>query len=385
MTKIDKISRWTGKLPVVVGVLLAGLAGATGVVPRLRQRDSLDRMQAEVDAPRLVRTAKLGPGPAQIEMTLPATTAPFQSTALYAKSVGFLRRNLVDVGDAVKAGQLLAEIDAPETDEDLRLAQARLQEAQANVGIVQRNATRNTDLAGVGVVSEQQADDTRALANSAVASLRTRQAELQRLNTMRGYQRVLAPFDGIVTRRGVDRGALVGPAAGGGLALFEVAQIDQLRVFVDVPQSLSRGVRPGVEVAVFAPDAPTRVVKGKVARTSGVLDPSTRTMHTEVHIPGDGALLGGAFVYVRFSVPRPVPAIVVPASALIVRKEGTLLAVVREGRVHLAPIQIGRDLGKELELASGAAVGDVVVINPPDQLGEGMPVRIKEETRGPAR
>lgn len=365
-------------------VLVVGAASAVGVVPRLRQRAALDHLQAEILAPQLVRTAAVKAAANSTEITLPGTLAPFQSTALYAKATGFLRQNLVDVGDAVTAGQLLAEIDAPETDEDLRLARVRLEEAAANVGLVQRTAQRNGQLVGVGVVSQQQADDSTAQANSALASLRTRQAELQRISAVRGYQRVVAPFSGIVTRRGYDRGALVGSAAGGGTALFEVAEVDKLRVFVDVPQSLAREIRPGVGAVVYAPAEPQRTAKGQVVRTSGVLDQGTRTLHTEVNVPGDGTLLPGAFVYVRFQVSRAAAPPLVPANALLVRKEGTLLARIvqhagqgaAQGTVALMPVKVGRDLGKDLEIAGGIQIGDIVVINPPDDLDQGTPVRL---------
>lgn len=360
----------------LLGVLL--VAGVSGVVPRLRARAALDQTQAAARSPRLLRVAAATQGAARREVTLPGTSAPFQVTTLYARSTGYLRRNLVDVGDRVKAGQLLAEIDAPETDEDLRLAQAQLDEAEANVGLVQRTAERSRALSGEGVVSQQQVDDTRAQANSAEATLRTRRAAVQRLNALRGYQRVLAPFDGIVTRRGVDRGALIGAATGGGVALFEIAQVDRLRVFVDVPQSLARDVRVGGEVWVYAPADPQHAAAGKVARTSGVLDAGTRTLHTEIHLPGtpDGPVLPGAFVYVRFVVSQRTPPVVVPANALIVRKEGTQVGKVEAGVVHLVNVQIGRDLGKELELVSGVKPGDQVVLNPPDELADGTPVRV---------
>ena len=360
----------------VVGALALGTALLAGVVPRLHERAALDHLQAELAAPRLVRATPVRQAGAATEEILPGTSAPFQSTALYAKAAGFLRRNLVDVGDAVKAGQLLAEIDSPETEEDLRLARVRLDEAAANVGLVQRTAQRNGQLVGVGVVSQQQADDSTAQANSAVAALRTRQAELQRMSAVHGYQRVLAPFDGLITRRGYDRGALVGTAAAGAAVLFEVAQVDKLRIFVDVPQSLAREIRPGVAAVVYAPAEPQRTATGVVARTSGVLDQGTRTLHTEVHVQGDGTILPGAFVYVRFRISRSATPPLVPANALLIRKEGTLLARVVSSHIALTQVKVGRDLGKDLEIADGIQVGDLVVVNPSDDLSDGMAVRL---------
>ena len=363
------------KAMAVVSVAL-GAAVVAGIVPRLKQREALARVEKELSAPRRVRVAPVRAGDARVEVTLPGTSAPFRSSVLYAKSNGFVRRNLVDVGDRVKSGQLLAEIDAPETAQEIRLAQARLDEAEANVPLVQGTANRAKSLAGSGIVSQQQADDTRAQANSAVAAVATHRAELQRLQILRGYQRIVAPFDGIVTRRGTDPGALVGAAGTSALALFEVADIDLLRVYVDVPDAYAPDVTVGVEARVFSPRDPAHLVAGKVARTSGVLDQSTRTLRAEVHVRGEGAVLPGAFVYVRLSIPRASPPPVVLASALIVRKEGTLVAKVVDGRLTLTQVTLGRDFGKEVEVLAGVAIGDDVVVNASDALETGQLVEV---------
>ena len=363
------------KAMAVVSVAL-GAAVVAGIVPRLKQREALARVEHELSAPRRVRVAAIRAGDARVEVTLPGTSAPFRSSVLYAKSNGFVRRNLVDVGDRVKSGQLLAEIDAPETAQEIRLAQARLDEAEANVPLVQGTANRAKSLAGSGIVSQQQADDTRAQANSAVAAVATHRAELQRLQILRGYQRIVAPFDGIVTRRGTDPGALVGAAGTSALALFEVADVDMLRVFVDVPDAYAPDVTVGVEARVFSPRDPAHLVVGKVARTSGVLDQSTRTLRAEVHVRGEGAVLPGAFVYVRLSIPRASPPPVVLASALIVRKEGTLVAKVVDGRLTLTQVTLGRDFRKEIEVLAGVAVGDDVVVNASDALETGQLVEV---------
>ncbi len=353
------------------------------IAPRLALRESVARAQAEKAAPRTVRVAVVGRGQAKSTIQLPATVAPKETTQLYARAAGYLRRNLVDVGDAVKAGQLLAEIDAPETAEDRRLAAAQLEEARENLTIVQGTASRNEKLAGAGVVAQQAADDARAKANSAQAALKTKQAEVQRLGALFAYQRVTAPFDGIITRRGADRGALVSAGSAGGVPLFEISQVQVLRVLVDVPQWLARDVKTGLSAEVFAPSAPNQVAVGKVARSSGVLDMATRTLRAEVEVQGDGKLLPGAFVYTRFTVERSEAPMLIPASALVVRKEGTMVAKVIGGKVQLAPIELGRDLGKELEVLRGVALGDKVVMNPMDDLADGMPVTEVAADAGP--
>ncbi len=363
------------KAMAIGGIALVAAVGV-GIGPRLKQREALAQAGKELAGPRRVRVAAVRAGDARTELTLPGTSAPFRTSVLYAKSSGFVRRNLVDVGDRVKAGQLLAEIDAPETAEEIRLAQAHLDEAQANVGIAQSTAARAERLTSAGVVSQQQGDDTRAQANSAVAAVATRKADLQRLVVLRGYQQIVAPFDGIVTRRGTDPGALVGSAGMGGVALFEVSDIDMLRVTVDVPDAYASDVKPDLEAAVFSPRDPAGKVAGKVVRTSGVLEQTTRTLRAEVHVRGAGAVIPGAFVYVRLSIPRPRPMPVIPASALLVRKEGTLVARLDKGRLTLLRVTLGRDLGKEIEILDGLAAGDQVVVNASDDLETGLTVEV---------
>jgi RND family efflux transporter MFP subunit len=358
-----------------IGLALVA-AVATGVVPRMRQREALARAEKEHAGPRRVRIAAVRAGDTRAEVTLPGTSAPFRSSTLFAKSSGFVRRNLVDVGDRVTSGQLLAEIDAPETAQEISLAQARLDEAEANVGFAQTTASRAEKLVGSGVVSVQQGDDTRAQANSALASVATRKAELQRLVVLRGYQRIVAPFDGIVTRRGTDPGTLVGAAGAAGVALFEVSDVTMLRVLVDVPDAYAADVKAEVEAQVFSPRDPAQKVAGKVARTSGVLEQATRTLRAEVHVPSSGAVLPGAFVYVRLSIPRARPAPLIPASALIVRKEGTLVAKVENGKLVLAKVILGRDFGKEIEILDGVKLDDRVVVNASDDLETGQAVEV---------
>lgn len=362
-----------------VGILGVGLAAAVaaGVGPRLECREALARAERGLARPRRVRVAAARAGDARAEFTLPGTSAPFRSSTLYGKANGFVRKNLVDVGDRVKAGQALAEIDAPETTQEVRLAEARLDEARANVGLARATAERAGALVASGALPPQQGDDARAQANTAVASVSAREADVRRLRVLRGYQQIVAPFDGVITRRGTDPGAFVGPAAAGGVPLFEVASVDTLRVFVDVPEAYAADVRPGVEAQIVSPRDPSRKVAGAVARASGVLEQATRTLRAEVHVPGGDAIVPGSFVYVRLSVARARAAPVVPAGALVVRKEGTLVAKVGPGdRLELARVTLGRDFGKELEVLEGVAVGDRVVVNPPDDLEGGQAVEV---------
>lgn len=373
MTKQAGSGAWATML-----VIVAALAGAVavGVGPRLEQRDARARMAAEAAGPRRVRVATARAGDAVVDVTLPGTATPMRSSVLYSKSTGFVRENLVDIGDRVREGQVLAVIDAPETSEELRLAKARLAEARANVGLAEATSERVRSLLGSGAASQQEADDALAQANSAGALVATRRAEVRRLQALRGYQKIVAPFDGVVTRRLVDPGALVGPASAGGVAMFEIAEVETLRVLVDVPDAHAPDVELGTAAHVYSPREPSRTLEGAVSRTSGVLEEATRTLRVEVFVPGGGAVLPGAFVYVTLHVPRERPAPVVPASALVVRKEGTLVARVEGDVVTLVPVTIGRDFGKEIEVLDGLAPGDAVIVQPPDTLETGQPVEV---------
>lgn len=362
----------------VMALIVAALAGAVaiGVGPRLEQSDARAESSREAAGPRRVRVGAVRAGDPELVVTLPGTSTPKREAVLYSRSTGFVRENLVDIGDRVEAGQLLATIDAPETAEEIRLAKARLAEARANVGLYESTSARVSSLAKGGAASQQEADDALTQANSANALVATRRADLQRLQALRDYQQIVAPFAGVITRRLVDPGALVGPASAGGVAMFEIADVATLRVVVDVPDSYASDVGLGVEAEVYAPRDPARTVAGTVTRTSGVLAQASRTLRVEVDVTAGDVVLPGAFVYVRLRIPRASPPPVIPASALVVRKEGTLVARVADDTVTMVPVVLGRDFGKEIEIVDGVAPGDVVVVQPSDTLESGEVVEV---------
>jgi multidrug efflux system membrane fusion protein len=325
-----------------------------------------------------VASARLGSP--QSELVLPGTALPAQSTVIHARLDGFVGKLSADLGDKVREGQLLAVLQAPEIEAELSRTRARLGEVERNLTLTRASAERHARLASGGISSQEAADEARARANSAEAGVEAGQADVGRLSALYAYRRVVAPFDGVITRRDVDRGALV---KGGTTALFEIAQTDTLKVFIDVPQSLAGEVRTGMPAEVFAPEAPARAASGQVVRTAGALDPSTRTLRTEVHLPGGGALLAGSFVRVRLKVQRAAPPVMVPTSALAMRKEGPRVVVLlADRRVQQRTVVPGRDMGAEIELLEGLQGGERVVLSPGDDLQDGAVVTVAEGAGG---
>ena len=319
-----------------------------------------------------VRTGLVSRAPASLDLTLPGTVAPFQRTSVYARGSGFVKALPVDLGSKVKAGQVLAELEAPELDEQLRLAAAKLEEVDINSKLIEARASRAKHLLAEKLMSPQDADDEQQKANSALAAVKIARADLECLQALKSFQKVRAPFDGVITRRAVDQGALV---SAGATLLFDVAQVDKLRVAVDIPQAAASQVVEGTPAQLFDPNTPTDLTQAKVARTAGALDPQARTLRVELDAP-QGKLAPGAFVQVRFQVKLASAPLPIPANALIVRREGTLVAKLdAQQRVQLAQIAVGRDLGKELEVLSGASAGETLVLNPPDDLTDGMTVQ----------
>jgi RND family efflux transporter MFP subunit len=364
----------------VILVAVGGLVGA-GVLPRLARRQALDLRQAASAEPPRVAVAQARRGAVSSELVLPGTALPAQSAVVYARLDGFVDKLLVDLGDQVKEGQLLAVLQAPELEAELARARSRQGEAERNLTLSRTSAERHARLATTGISSREAADEAQARANSAEAALEGGNAENARLSAVYAYRRVLAPFAGVITRRGVDRGTLVKSSA---TALFEIAQTGTLKIFVDVPQTLAGDIRPGLAAQVFAPEAPDRKFAGKVVRTAGALDPSTRTLRSEIHLPGEGGLLAGSYVRVKLTVGRASAPVVVPAAALVTRKEGQRVLVLDAGNVvNPRTVVTGRDLGEEIEVLDGLSGTERVVLSPPDDLKPGAKVSVAEGRRAP--
>ena len=384
-----------------------------GYLPR-RQRthEIVQAAQRQSDAQPVVLVAKARFAPRVTDLVLPGNIQAITEAPILARAGGYLIKRYVDIGDRVAAGQLLAEIDAPELDQQVRQAQAALQQtraalaqaqanlaqARANAGLAKVTAERNTTLVSRGVLSKQEGDQSSATYNAQVAAVEAgsanvaaaqqnvsaAQAELQRLTEMQGFKSVRAPFAGIITLRNTDTGALINNAS---TLLFRIAQTGMLRIFINVPQSNYSDLRVGAPAQITVQEIPGRKFIGKISRISGALDTSTRTMLSEIAIPNpENVLVPGMYAQVQLSITRTHPPVVVSGEAVVIHGATTSVAIVdSDATVHFRTVQLGRDYGREVEITSGLQVGEQVIINPSDAVREGVKVKSSPYNEGSRR
>jgi RND family efflux transporter MFP subunit len=355
----------------IVGVLLAG--GVVVLVLRSFQASALETSTA-LHAKQYVTTALPTAGGDGAPLTLPGTLLGVIESTVYARSNGYIVRWVRDIGASVKKGDLLAEITAPEIDQELSQAVSTRAQAAASAELAKSTADRWQALRKKDAVTQQDLDERLSAYNQAAANLAAAQANVRRLQKLQGFNQVVAPFDGVVTRRNIDVGDLVNAGNGGtGQALFAVAQVDPLRLYVYVPQVYAPEIKVGAPVTVTLAERAGAQYQGTVARTARAIDTSTRTMQVEIRVPNPtGALIAGSYVQVTLPVNVDAQALVVPTNVLLFRPEGTLIALVDSGgRVHLAPVKLGTDFGTRVEVLSGLAVTDRMVLNPADSLADG--------------
>jgi RND family efflux transporter MFP subunit len=313
-------------------------------------------------------------------MMLPGTLKAYVESPIYARTNGYLQKWYKDIGSHVKKGDLLAEIDTPEVDQQLAQSRAELTTTQANVGLSGITATRYQDLLKTDSVSKQDVDNANGDLAAKRAMVQSAEANVKRLEDMESFKRVYAPFSGVITQRNVDTGTLINAGNGGAATkeMFDLAQIDPIRAFVSVPESYGPSIRTGLRACLTLSEIPGRNFCGSVARTSNSIDPGTRTLLTEVDVPNpSGTLLPGAYAQVEFDAKLSGQRITLPINSLLFRPEGTMAAVVGpDHRLNLKKITIGRDLGATVEVLQGITPEDSVVINPPDALEQGEQVNI---------
>jgi RND family efflux transporter MFP subunit len=374
-------------------VLVAAAALASGAWSHYAERrQTLATAEQERDFVPQVRVATVEPSDDIEVVKLPATTSAFASANIFARASGYIAKREVDIGDHVKTGQLLAEIVAPELDHQIAQAEATLaqlnwslQQAQANRTLAQVTWDRDRPLvdkgwvtAQQGTIDEQTLKAQEAAVSVAQANINAEQAQLQVLHQQKLYQRVVAPFDGVITQRNIDVGTLVQADATSGTFMFTLQQGDVIRTQVFVPQDAAFGLKPGIDAVVRVPEIPNRTFQGKVTRIANALQPGSRTLLTEVDIPNpDAALASGIYCTVELHIPRKTPSFKVSADAVIFNAGGLQVAVVEDGVVHLRKIGVLRDLGREVEVDSGVKRGDQVILNPSVDVAEGAKVKTR--------
>jgi RND family efflux transporter MFP subunit len=337
-----------------------------------------------------VRVATVRANDGKITVSLPATTTAFEAANIFARTNGYIEKRYVDIGDRVKAGALLVNITAPELDHQiaqakatLALNQATLRQTQASRELAEVTNGRDSKLVKQGWLTLQQGDNDRltlqaqqAAVGVAQSNIAAQEAQIRILEQEKAYQRVVAPFDGVITQRNIDNGSLV---TSGSTFMFTLMHPDVIRTQVFVPQDEAFGLGPGVDAVVRVPEIPDRTFPGKVTRIASALQPGSRTLLTEIDVPNpDGALSPGVYCTVELFVPRKTPSMIIPADAVVFDQSGLHVAVVENGIAHLQKITIARDFGKEVEVHDGVRPGDQVILNPMIGLADGSRVAIRK-------
>lgn len=323
------------------------------------------------------------PEPGDENLVLPGTLQAYVESPIYARTNGYLRKWYHDIGTRVNKGELLAEIDTPEVDQQLSQGHADLDTAQANLHLAEITAARNIELLKTNAISKQEADNSNGDLAAKKAIVQSAEANLRRLQELKSFQRVTAPFSGVITRRNVDIGTLINSGNGGAAQqLFYLAQTDPIRVFINVPESSAASIHPGIGAYIELTQYPGQKFEGKVVRTSESIDLSTRTLMTEVDVPNKtGQLLPGGYAQVYLQVKATGQRLQVPVNSLLFRSEGLRAVVIdSDQRARLRPLVIGRDYGTTLEVLGGLKADDWIVMNPPDSLEDGQEVHVKKIT-----
>jgi RND family efflux transporter MFP subunit len=321
------------------------------------------------------------------EVVLPGATQPFVNSPIYARTNGYLVKWYYDIGAKVKQGDLLAVIDTPEVDKQLEQARADLASAKSNLALSKTTAERWQGLVKTRSVSQQSTDQAMDNLNATQATVDSYAANVRRLEDLVSFEKVYAPFDGVITVRNADTGWLISAGAGSpGKELFQLSQTSTLRIFVAVPEVYSRAARLGSMATLTLDEFPRQTFHGRIARTSESIDMASRTLNTEIDVDNPtGQLLPGAYVHVHLKLPAQTRSLTIPANTLLFRSEGLRVGVIRDGRAQLIPITIGVDYGATVQVTSGLTTADQLIVNPSDSLISGAPVRVSTPAAGPTQ
>ena len=365
---------------VVMAALLLGIFIAVGIHSRVHAEEKLSsNTQQNLTLSVAVTTPSQGAGP--LEITLPANTQAYIDTPIYARTNGYLRKWYADIGTRVHRGQFLSDIETPELDQQVEQAQSDLATARANQQIAQITAERWEKLLAKNAVSRQESDQATSDFSARQSALSSAQANLRRLEQLQGFEKIYAPFDGVITARNVDIGSLIqaGDSSSPRAELFHMASTDKLRLFVPVPEVYASAVRSGDRIAVTSDAAPNQKFTGSIVRNSDSIDIANRTLNVEVDVlNSDHKLLPGQYAFVHLPIPPSNSSMTLPSNTLLFRAEGLRVGVVRHGRVELTPVEIGHDYGAKVEITAGLTPQDQVILNPSDSLAQGEPVQIEK-------
>jgi RND family efflux transporter MFP subunit len=371
---------------VAVVLLVLAVAAVAAVLSRMRDSRVLADETAQSSIPTVAVVHPIAEKPDE-ELVLPGTLQAYIESPIYARTNGYLVRWYHDIGSHVRQGELLADIDTPEVDEQLMQAKAARQQVVAAMNLAKINAERYQSLRKTDSVSQEEADTQSSGYEQAQANLAAADANVKRLQDLEGFKHVYAPFDGVITRRNVDPGALINAGSsgtGGPRELFDIARTDPLRVYVSVPQAYAPAIHQGVEAVITLQEFPGEKFHASVARTASAIDITTRTLLTEVDVANkNGRLLPGSFGEVHFHPKIDGEKLTIPVNAMLFRKEGPQVAVVgSDGKVQLRHISIGRDYGTTLEIVGGVDENDRIIVNPSDSIEQGQMVKVAEAPRG---
>jgi RND family efflux transporter MFP subunit len=367
---------WTGL--VIAGVVLAAII-AYGIHARSRADVVLTQENTAASVPD-VRVVYPAGGTSSGTLSLPGNTQAFVDTPIYSRTNGYLKKWYFDIGARVQKGQLMATIETPEVDQQLQAAEADLKVSQANLNLANITAGRYTNLLKSNSVSKQETDQAVSDAAARQAALEASQAAVRRYQQLQSFEQIYAPYTGIVTARNTDIGDLIQGGLSGSAAaraLFQLAEISTLRVYVPVPEAYSTFVRNGGTATLSADEYPGETFTGQIARNASAIDSATRTLNVEVDVPNPGAkLLPGAYVMVHFKVPTTGTNLTLPSNTLLFRAQGMQVGVVRNGKVQLVPVKIAADHGATVEVSSGLTRDDQVILDPSDSLANGQAVKV---------
>ena len=365
-------------MALIVGAVLLVIGIIWGVMIRATDEHKLAQSTHVSSELTVAVTHPIVTGEAS-EFALPGNTQAFNDTPIYARTNGYLKQFFVDIGQHVAQGQLMAIIETPEVDQQLQVAQADLKSAQANLSLADTTAERYQNLLTSDSVSKQETDVAVSGAAARRAAVEAAEANVRRLQQLQSFERIYAPFSGVVTTRNTDIGDLIDAGSGSAQPkdLFRIAATSKLRVFVAVPEIYAPDIHDGDTATLTLDEYPGQQFTGRIARNSNAIDMASRTLNVEVDVDNpQNKLLPGAYVFVHFKLPQQQAKLSVPANALLFRSEGLRVALVRDGHVHLQPITIAKDNGATLEIGSGLNPNDQIILDPADSIAEGQPVRV---------